>query len=73
MATKQDMMQAILADVKKVNEIKEKRKLFKRDLGLLKYGSYDWFWKPMFLTKKIKKFEISISTQDGSPVLQTRF
>ena len=45
----------------------------KRDLRLLRAGSYEWFWKPVLLQKKIKGRVFELSSEGGAPVIIMHF
>jgi hypothetical protein len=56
-----------------VSQMREGLEAVRRDLRLLKYGSYGWFWKPKFLQKKIKGRIFEFSSENNGPVIITYF
>lgn len=45
----------------------------RRDWQLFKYGSFGWFWSPVFLQKKIKGRMFELGSENNTPVIIMHF
>jgi len=62
-----------IKDYKEIARLSEKTEMEKKDLRLLRSGSYDWFWKPKYFQKRIRGYEFYINSRGDTTALVMRF
>ena len=62
-----------IGDHETVERIRERVEAKRKDWRLLKGGSYDWFWRPRFLQKKIGGYVFEFGSWGDTPVVVMRF
>lgn len=72
-AMQEFVLREIIKDYEAVSRIKKNTEATRKDLRLLKIGSYDWFWRPKFLQKRTKGYEFEIASEGDTPVARIKF
>lgn len=62
-----------IRDYEAVKRIRENVEARRKDLRLLRSGSYEWFWRPRFLQKKIGGFSFELGSWGDTTVVLMRF
>lgn len=62
-----------IREAEAVSQIREGLEAVRRDLRLLRRGSYDWFWRPQYMQKKIKGYQFELSSENNGPLVIMHF